>query len=129
MDDRDTAERFLLLLESDLLLFFVSERRQRVRLLAVRKVPRRRLAGRLPPRLLLQHHEADRAGQVLLRGTPLRGVVSAAYLYSIAFDEQMLICFLRLAEGDRGYSLASIVVAILLFFQLSHLLLRPIRTG
>ena len=120
MDDRDAAERFLLLLESDLLLFFVSERRQRVRLLAMRKVP---------PRLLLQHHEADRAGQVILRGTPLRGVVSAAYLYSIAFNEQMLICFLRLAEGDRGYGLAFIVVAILLFFQLSHLLLRPIRTG
>ena len=74
MDDRDAAERIL---EPPVLAFLLlSERRQRVRLLAVRKVPRRRLAGRLPPRLLLQHHEADGAGQVLLRGPHLRGMVS-----------------------------------------------------
>ena len=75
MDYRDAAQRIILLLvvvvESVL-----PERGERVLLLAVRKVPRRGLPGRLPPRLLLQHHEAHRPGQVLLRGSPLRGVVS-----------------------------------------------------
>ena len=81
MDDRDAAERFLFLVESAILAFLsFAERRQRVRVLAVRKVPRRRLRGRLPPRLLLQHHEAHRTGQVVLRVPPLRGLVSESIM-------------------------------------------------
>ena len=81
MDDRDAAERFLFLVESAILAFLsFAERRQRVRVLAVWKVPRRRLGGRLPPRLLLQHHEAHRTGQVVLRVPPLRGLVSESIL-------------------------------------------------
>ena len=79
MDDRDAAQRVVVVLVLLLVESVLSERGERVLFLAVRKVPRRGLPGRLPPRLLLQHYEAHRPGQVLLRGSPLRGVVSEVF--------------------------------------------------
>lgn len=85
LDDRDAssaaAERALV--QSAVRRRVVSECRQRVRLLAVREVPRRRLAGRLPARLLLQHHEAHGPGQVVLRGPAMRRVVSVSPIRDI----------------------------------------------